>query len=147
MIYWSEYSSVMKVDWGWGFCGEDCNQEEEEADSGVLRSVDDAHIMSQEFTDNKLEKLQNGSEYKFLPKILFVGKNHSLRFEMYSTEDSVKEEAEWDKVDQTFLKSNTRLIRSIYTKNLLDLDEDGSWVSSTGSCKGDSGGPMFINSE
>ena len=103
--------------------------------------------MNQVFTDNKLLKLQNGTKYKYQPKILFVGKNHSLKYEVYSTEDSEQKGAKWTKQDDAFLKTNSKLIRGIYTKNLLDLDEDGSWVSSTGSCKGDSGGPMFINSE
>ena len=112
----------------------------------MLRRVPDANILSQEFCDRFLRKLEPGNKkFLFKPEILCVGKNKSMKYEVFFTSDSKKDDASWSKVDDHFLRSNN-LVNKIYEANMVDLDQDASYITSVGACKGDSGGPMFIES-
>ena len=64
---------------------------------------------------------------------------------MYSTKDSKEENTHWSKVEKRFLKRND-IVNRIYEANMVDLDQDGAYITSVGACKGDSGGPMFTKS-
>ena len=134
------------TDWGWGFCSPDCSQSEDE-ESGVLRNVPDANILSQEFCDNFLKNITpDNKKFQYKPEILCVARNKSLKFEVYSTQDSEKEDAPWSKVEEKFLKRKD-IVNKIYEANMVDLDHDGAYITAVGACKGDSGGPMFIKSK
>ena len=65
---------------------------------------------------------------------------------MFSTPDSKKEDAPWSKVEEKFLKSRD-IVNKIYKANMVDLDQDGAYITAVGACRGDSGGPMFIKSK
>ena len=113
----------------------------------MLRRVPDANILSQEFCDNFLKKLTpDNKKFRFKPEILCVARNKSLKYEVFSTPDSKKEDAPWSKVEEKFLKSRD-IVNKIYKANMVDLDQDGAYITAVGACRGDSGGPMFIKSK
>ena len=82
----------------------------------------------------------------YRPKILCVGKRMPLRFEVFYTEDAEIKTSNWLNVDKLFLETNPEIVKKIYKASLVDPDGDGFYVSSIGSCTGDSGGPMFLKS-
>ena len=45
------------------------------------------------------------------------------------------------------LARNFVFTSKIYKSNMVDLDGDQSYVISAGTCKGDSGGPVFVRSK
>ena len=69
-----------------------------------------------------------------------------MKYEVYSTQNSEMENAPWSKVEEKFLKNND-IVNKIYEANMVDLDQDGAYITSVGACKGDSGGPMFTKSK
>ena len=85
-------------------------------------------------------------KFQYKPKILCVARNESLKYEVYSTKDSKEENTHWSKVEKKFLKRND-IVNKIYKANMVDLDQDGAYITSVGACKGDSGGPMFTKSK
>ena len=90
--------------------------------------------------------MPENKEFHYKPEILCVARNQSLKYEVYSTQDSELENAPWSKVEEQFLK-NTDIVNKIYEANMVDLDQDGAYITSVGACKGDSGGPMFTKSK
>ena len=114
---------------------------------GILRKLSNADVLSEKFCDTFLDKMKlNGKDFKYKPEILCVGKNSPLRFKVFYTEDAKIETSNWTKLDDDFLGTNPEITKEIYKKNLVDPDGDGFFVSSIGSCSGDSGGPMFLKS-
>ena len=106
--------------------------------------------MNEKYCDKLLNHLQNNTnerkEFKFRPKILCVGKNKTMNYEIFYTPDSKSDESVWAKLDKNFIEENSDIVKKIYKLNQLDLDEDGNYVTSVGTCKGDSGGPAFARS-
>lgn len=90
--------------------------------------------------------MPENQEFHYKPEILCVARNQSLKYEVYSTQNSEMENAPWSKVEEKFLKS-TDIVNKIYEANMVDLDQDGAYITSVGACKGDSGGPMFTKSK
>ena len=137
----------ISTDWGWGFCSEECRQDLYKAERGVLRSLDTADILSEEYCERFLDNLRpDGEEFQFRPEALCVGRNHSLRYKVFSTEDSEDREKgkDWTELDSGFLKENSEIIPEIYRRNMVDIDQDNVYVTSAGSCSGDSGGPVAV---
>ena len=146
-----EEEERIATDWGWGFCSEECFQSEDEDKTGVLRTTK-ADIFHEEYCDNALKgwrmEGKNGKKinYKYEPEILCIGKNKSLNFEIYSTPDETTNGSNWTLLeygDADIVKFR----KEIYQRNMIDLDDDGGYVTSVGACKGDSGGPAFTDSK
>ena len=136
------------TDWGWGFCSSECKQDLDQKEKGVLRSLDNADILSEEYCDRFLQNLlPAGGKFQFRPHLLCLGKNNSLRYQVFYTDDRKDPKAQWKQVESEFLKKNADLIPDIYHRNMVDIDRDKVYVSSIGSCKGDSGGPAFVKSK
>ena len=93
-----------------------------------------------------LEKNKNGSTQEFLyrPELLCVGKEVGLSYEVFFTEDENDRMSPWIKIQEEFLDNNPQIVEDIYKKNMVDTDGDKLYQVSVGSCKGDSGGPLFM---
>ena len=115
----------------------------------MLRSLDTADVLSEKFCDDYLDSLRpQGLKFQYRPEALCVGRNNSMKYKVFYTEDSKQREKnmDWKELDSKFLKKNSEIIREIYSKNMIDMDRDEVFVSSAGSCSGDSGGPVFVKS-
>lgn len=130
----------------------------------MLRSLDDADILrkisiiliiclltlslSDEYCDGFLQNLlPPGGKFQYRPELLCIGKNNSLRYQVFYTENRADPKAEWRKVNSEFLEKNGDMVADIYFRNMVDIDRDKAYISSVGSCKGDSGGPVFVKSK
>ena len=94
-------------------------------------------------------KDQNGNkkEFQYRPELLCVGKKIPLSYEVFFTEDESDRAVPWQKVQQEFLDKNPQIVTQIYEKNMMDTDKDKFFPVSVGSCKGDSGGPLFMKGQ
>ena len=108
-----------------------------------MRKVDAAHVFNEKYCEEQLNVSNPKGTFKFRPKLLSVGKKQRLKYQVYFIEDESVEDGKWSEIQRDFLAKNPSIVKSIYEINLIDLDKDGVYVSSAGSCSGDSGGPMF----
>ena len=104
--------------------------------------------LSEEYCEGFMHRLlPPGGKFQFKPEVLCLGKNNSLRYQVFYTDDRNDPKAKWTEVESEFLKKNADLIPDIYYRNMVDRDRDEVYISSVGSCKGDSGGPVFVKSK
>ena len=104
--------------------------------------------LSEEYCEGFLDNLRPpGGKFQYRPELLCLGKNNSLRYQVFYTADRKDPKAQWREVESEFLKKNADLIPDIYYRNMVDIDRDKVYISSVGSCKGDSGGPAFVKSK
>jgi len=113
----------------WGFCSRFCYLNESEPQANVLRDKDDVAVLS----DNLCQVYLNLSlavEPKHRPIILCVGHLKKIRREV------------WRKIDGIYskLEDYEKTLHNHFGKPV----EDESYVTSAGTCKGDSGGPLFV---
>ena len=105
-------------------------------------------FFSEDYCDGFLENLlPSGEKFLYRPQTLCLGRNNSLKYQVFFTEDRQDPKAQWRQVESEFLEKNADLIPDIYSRNMVDIDRDKVYVSSVGSCKGDSGGPAFVKSK
>ena len=105
-------------------------------------------FFSEDYCDGFLQNLlPSGEKFQYRPQLLCLGKNNSLKYQVFFTDDRQDPKAQWRQVESEFLEKNADLIPDIYSRNMVDLDRDKVYVSSVGSCKGDSGGPAFVKSK
>ena len=104
--------------------------------------------LSEDYCEGFLHNLlPPGEKFRYRPHLLCLGKNNSLRYQVFYTDDRQDPRAQWRQVESEFLKKNADLIPDIYSRNMVDSDRDKVYISSVGSCKGDSGGPAFVKSK
>jgi hypothetical protein len=116
-------------DGGWGMCSRTCNETlRDERLTGIPR-VKDVRIISQEYCDSKLYDLRkNRVPFAVFPQVLCVALNETYQTAFYAKQG----DGSYVQLDQ---------------KEDLDISlmgRENSWfIRSTGSCKGDSGGPLY----
>ena len=108
---------------GWGFCGKDCFLNTT-TNGGTLRSKEDIEILSEEQCDKFLTKSFIAKEVEVTPEILCVAK----------TTKWVEET--WQKTDSGYAHVEQHDPARRYGST--------GYVASVGTCKGDSGGPLFV---
>ena len=112
-----------------------------------MRLQDDGYVFDEKHCNKLIDmKDQNGikKEFQYRPELLCVGKKIPLSYEVFFTEDESDRAVPWQKVQQEFLDKNPQIVTQIYEKNMMDTDKDKFFPVSVGSCKGDSGGPLFM---
>ena len=138
-----EEKTRVASDWGWGFCSTDCTVP---TNYGRVLRETRAAVLNSHFCGQMVSSHlpANTSQYQFPPRVLCVGHNHSLHYEVWATDDESDERAEWRLLSSQFLqRSAPGLTAQIYRASGLDPDEDEHYVASAGACNGDSGGPLF----
>lgn len=116
----------IRADSGWGFCSQECFQDEEEPFFGKAREklvdvLDDAHCES--------ELTRNGTRFfVHQPQVLCVGLNHSYNIRVY-LKDAKNRYHHVPQKDKRYEK--------------LVSVEKMWYIIGPGSCHGDSGGPAF----
>jgi len=138
----------MTTDYGWGFCTNECAQEKATSDTGILRKVTDADVMNEDFCVKLMNQAIKGKEYTVKPEVICIGKNVSLNYRFYYTnEDPSAKKVTWTIADDDFVTKNLDLVTKIYSRNKIDPNAGthggGYYIYSIGSCHGDSGGPSF----
>ncbi|TRY79100.1 hypothetical protein TCAL_02836 [Tigriopus californicus] len=113
---------------GWGFCQRSCFPKQSQSLGGVERHkmVD---VISPKYC---YEQMANQGPYKVLPKVLCVAFNHTFKTEFYKVnkKDGVRDQF-------TALTPNNPTLQQL-------LGRPQNWyIRGTGSCAGDSGGPLF----
>jgi len=119
---------VLRTD-SWGFCGKDCYLDKsQEKAASILRKVENVDILDDKlcsvFLNNSL-----GRPVEVRPEILCIGYVKPLKYKIF-----MKTKNGYRKVR----KSNVRDIHRLQFKKGLDL-----YIHSAGTCRGDSGGPVF----
>ena len=94
----------------------------------------------------KLLKTKGVSKFKYDPEIICIGRRKELRYEVYKRNADLNNSV-WNHMNDQSLGRNLVLSSKIYKSNMVDLDGDQSYVISAGTCKGDSGGPVFVRSK
>ncbi|XP_023321459.1 uncharacterized protein LOC111696136 isoform X2 [Eurytemora carolleeae] len=146
----SEKTERISSDFGWGFCSNECTQQLVESNTGVLRNIDDADVLSEKFCDSLLKESEEvyGTKYSIKPEVLCIGRMNKLKYQaFYTHDDPYGNTTQWGKLDDEFFAANPQVIKDIYKRTQIDVDSKGYYVSSVGSCQGDSGGPVFQNLE
>ena len=94
----------------------------------------------------KLLKTKGVSKFKYDPEIICIGRRKELRYEVYKRNADLNNGV-WNQMNNQSLARNFVFTSQIYKSNMVDLDGDQSYVISAGTCKGDSGGPVFVRSK
>jgi len=116
---------------GWGFCDDTCEDKDESHITGRAR-VKEVEIVSQDYCDKKLNKLRIGKpDFQVFPKVYCVAYNETYQTEFYRKEsDGVYK----------LLPNSDELHQNVMKR------ENPWYIRATGSCKGDSGGPLYEKS-
>ena len=130
----------------WGFCTRECELVGNgEAEFGVLRVEENVDVVDDMDCSVFLNISLNKMEVQYRPKILCVGEHLAFRPEYFWTQETDLEHAEqWKKASDTFIAKNKDELRKLNEQpdELDDFWKDW-FLESAGTCKGDSGGPMF----
>ena len=129
----------------WGFCTSECKLHNEDvALHGALRHEERVDVLKEAECDAFLKLALKNGRAKYPPRILCIGEHLYFRAEYYWTSDSDLERAKWAKVTKAFLLNNKDELRKL---NEQPDEDDIAWkdyyIESAGTCKGDSGGPMY----
>jgi len=111
---------------GWGFCSDECYQDEREKMSGVLRSKTNVHVLDEPQCNDFLKRSYAFGSVDIDPYILCVGYEFRWKEENWKLTSSG-----YRKMLRRTRKANTRFGTRHY-------------VTSAGTCNGDSGGPVFV---
>jgi len=116
-------------EFGWGVCSDVCEDKEDSYITGKAR-VKDVEVIDQGYCDGKLARLRYGREpHQVPPKVYCVAYNETFKTDFY-----IQNENGYKKIDK---QASLHLHRKI-------LGREHPWyIRATGSCKGDSGGPLF----
>jgi len=116
----------------WGVCGDTCEDEEDYHLTGKAR-VKQVEIMDQEWCDDRLAALRQGEEgqpgergFQVFPQVYCVAYNESYQTKVYEFNGNAYQE-----------RPMTRNILAALGR------EENFYIRATGSCKGDSGGPLY----
>jgi len=109
---------------GWGYCSDECYQDENEKNSGVLRSKTKVRVLDERQCNDFLKRSFMYGSVDIRPEILCVGYEFSWR------------EENWKLTSSGYRK----------VKPISKPVRYGSptYVTSAGTCNGDSGGPVFV---
>lgn len=121
-------AAEIKSNTGWGVCTDTCEDPEGSSLTGKAR-VKNVQIVDQAFCDEKLARTKKGKDNKFeVPPLVYcVAFNETYKTEFYS----VKGE------EYTLMPPTPQLHQQIMGR------ENPWYIRATGSCKGDSGGPLY----
>ena len=131
----------------WGFCSQECelyNHLEEE--SGILRIENGVDVLSEEDCENFLNhSLPRGKSVPFRPKILCIGEHLPYKPDFYVTlDEDVQNTKNWVKATDAFIRNNKHeLVKLNEQPDVDDTYWSDYFVESAGTCRGDSGGPLF----
>lgn len=120
--------TIVAYDDGWGFCSESCGKSKNTAISGQAR-VKKVQILDQEFCDSNLISTREGkTPFTVMPKVYCVAYNETFKTAFYKkVQNGLYEELD------SKLEYHIKLGR-----------EHQWYTRSTGSCRGDSGGPLYV---
>jgi len=117
---------------GWGMCGDTCEDEEDDSLTGMAR-VKHVEIMEQDWCDTKLMAHRKGREIEgqdrgfwVFPQVYCVAYNETYNTKFYKKQGSKFRE----------LPPSVDLFKKMGR-------EESFYIRATGSCKGDSGGPLY----
>ena len=130
----------------WGFCTRECELSGNgEAEHGVLRTEENVDVLKESECDKFLNISLNNAEVAYRPAILCIGEQLSFRSEYFWTEETDLEHARvWEKAPDTFIENNKDELKQLNEQpDELDNYWSDWFLESAGTCKGDSGGPMF----
>jgi len=121
----------VEEDDGWGVCTDVCEDKENAHITGKAR-VKPVEIIDQEYCDQKLKNLRIGKTPHIVPpKVFCVAYNETYKTHFYQQIGD----------EYTLLEDQGELHSKV-------LGRDNPWyIRATGSCKGDSGGPLFEKTE
>jgi len=109
---------------GWGFCGKDCYLDSNTASVGILRAKTNVLVLSEQECDLFL-KQSLGRGVEVTPKVICVAKKSKWK------------DAVWLKTASGYQALN------MAGRKEKRYGQDG-YIASVGTCKGDSGGPAFV---
>jgi len=108
---------------GWGFCSKDCFLDSSTDNVGILRHKNGVEILSEELCDQYLNRsLGDGVEVR--PHILCVARTEKWNEQM------------WQKTKEGY--------RQVEPSEPAMRYGSENYIASVGTCKGDSGGPVFV---
>jgi len=111
---------------GWGVCTSYCEDKENVQITGFAR-VKPVEIIEQQYCDKKLNAIRrNQSPFKVPPKVYCVAYNGTYKTRFYQKSGDNYEDITEDSLHNEMMGR-----------------EHGWYIRATGSCKGDSGGPLF----
>jgi len=145
----------LRSDYGWGFCSSDCNgTSSNDEKSGMQRTFDDADALPEAVCQKFLNYYQQkknfnaGNIHPINSSALCIGQILPLRYKAYYTmSDPESIDPKWKPLDKEFFVPNWRIIDDIYRRQNIDVEGNGYYISSHGSCKGDSGGPSLLKGD
>merc|ERR1712215_544919 len=111
-------------DKGWGYCGSECYLDSSEKDGGVLRKKDHIQIMGEDMCNEFLEDSFPRGKVKIRPKILCVGRYLPWKEEVWQQQGTK--------------------YRKVESNGPAERYGTTHYVTSAGTCNGDSGGPVFL---
>jgi len=123
----SQMQKLKETD-SWGFCSKDCNLKPDAA-SSVLRHIKSVDILEDRMCNTFL-KAALSVKPKVMPRILCIGHLETFKFQHWARRQ-----------DGSYVQSS----RKIYHKEEFEPGT-GQYVRAAGTCKGDSGGPVFTES-
>merc|ERR1719460_901240 len=133
--YYDLYHPAKEVT-GWGYCSKDCYLDPNELPN-KLRIVDDAAVLSEQLCEKYLEfslRFTDG-KVKVKPEILCVG--HYFKWNVDVWLD--KGNGRYSPVRQT--KNKSAILHKFHYGAQYD---PVGYVTSAGTCSGDSGGPLYV---
>merc|ERR1719222_653123 len=110
----------------WGFCGKDCYLDTDVPSIGIIRMKEHIHILSDDVCENFVDtSLQDKTEVR--PRILCVAQEHHWKEDVYKKEG----------------RSSSVSYRKVMSGKTERFGTT-SYLASVGTCRGDSGGPSFV---
>jgi len=115
---------------GWGFCSHDCYLDKTDHASGVLRIVDNVKVVPEKLCSKFLKRSLSYS-VDHTPKILCIGNVNKWKTDV------------WTMRGRSFKKYSGNREKAVRRHHYGEYLGFGGYVSSAGTCNGDSGGPVY----
>ena len=140
--YFYDLSQQNKSAKSWGYCSKDCFLEKSDFESGVLRIKNNVMVLSEKRCNHYLNwtlfvkegSLSEGKTVKYMPKILCVGQVGEWSIDVYQQNG------------KKFQKKSSKQAHHDINQHHYGAkyeSEYAGYVYSSGTCKGDSGGPIY----
>jgi len=127
----SEINILRTDEKSWGFCSKDCFLQKEAPRASVLRKVKGVDILEEKYCDLYLDKSLQ-AEVEVRPKILCIGYVRPLQYEAWK---------------ETSNGSYRKISQRVKHKLGARTGMENFYITSAGTCNGDSGGPVFVKDD